>query len=92
MIVRIMGEGQYEVADDRVAELNRYDDRIEAAIAADDEAAFRDALAALLAAVRTAGSAVPDDVIEPSQLILPPPDADVDEVRELLGDGGLIPG
>lgn len=92
MIVRIMGEGQYEVADERVAELNRYDDRIEAAIAADDETAFRDALTALLDAVRASGAAVPDDVIEPSQLILPRPGADVDEVRELLGDGGLIPG
>ena len=32
------------------------------------------------------------DSLDESDLILPPPDATIDEVRELLGDDGLIPG
>jgi hypothetical protein len=38
------------------------------------------------------GNALPDDSLEPSELILPPPDASIEEVREMLGDTGLIPG
>ena len=38
------------------------------------------------------GRAPPDDALEPSELILPSPDASMDEVREMLSDDGLIPG
>ncbi|MDI2131165.1 PspA-associated protein PspAA [Yinghuangia seranimata] len=92
MIVRIMGEGQFDVADDRLGALDLFDDRIEAALAAGDEAAFRVALTGLLDKVRELGGAVPVEVLEPSGLILPAADAHVDEVRALLKDGGLIPG
>ncbi len=34
----------------------------------------------------------PDDSLEPSELILPAPEASLEEVRELLSDDGLIPG
>ena len=65
---------------------------MEAAVEAGDEAAFSTALAALLAGVRTAG--VPHDAesLDESDLILPPADATLDEVRDLLSDDGLIPG
>ena len=42
--------------------------------------------------VRSAGTPVGADVIEPSALILPQPDATMAEVRKLLADDGLIPG
>ena len=42
--------------------------------------------------VRHVGKALPDDSLEPSELILPPADASMDEVRDMLGDSGLIPG
>ena len=32
------------------------------------------------------------DSLDESDVILPPAGATIDEVRELLGDGGLIPG
>jgi hypothetical protein len=38
------------------------------------------------------GKPLPDDEIVPSDLVLPSADASLDEVRELLGDEGLIPG
>ena len=92
MIVRILGEGQYDLDDHALDALNGLDHQIEQAIEAGDEAAFGTALAALLDGVRTVG--VPHDVdsLDESDLILPPPDATIDEVRQLLGDDGLIPG
>ena len=42
--------------------------------------------------MRAAGSAHDADALDESDLILPPADASIDEVRELLDDDGLIPG
>ena len=72
--------------------LNELDSELEAAIESGDEEAFRVKLHALLDKVRHVGKPLPDDSLEPSELILPPADASLDEVREMLGDEGLIPG
>lgn len=92
MIIRIMGEGQIDVADSELDDLNKLDDALSAAIGGGDEAAFRSALAQLLAQVRAVGTPVPDEELIASDLVLPAADADLGEVRELLGDEGLIPG
>jgi hypothetical protein len=92
MIVRILGEGQLEVPDSAVAELNELDRALEAAVDRDDEAAFRPALAALLAKVREVGTPADADDLRPSELIVPQSDASMDDVRRLLTDEGLIPG
>jgi PspA-Associated protein len=92
MIVRISGEGQFEVPDGHLQELNRFDDQLAKAVDAGDEAAFKTALEALLASVRTAGGELPGDFIGPSDLVLPGPDATIEEVREVLSEEGLIPG
>ncbi|QNS06662.1 PspA-associated protein PspAA [Streptomyces xanthii] len=92
MIVRIMGEGQVRLADDHLTELNKLDDELLAEMESGDEPGFRQTLAALLDAVRRLGSPLPDDSLEPSELILPAPDASLDEVRAMLSDDGLIPG
>jgi hypothetical protein len=92
VIVRILTEGQWDVADDSLDGLNRLDSALEKAVESGDDAAFAQALDALLSAVRTGGAPLPDDVLHDSDLILPPSDATIEEVRELLGDEGLIPG
>ncbi|GAA3056905.1 hypothetical protein GCM10017562_22170 [Streptomyces roseofulvus] len=92
MIVRIMGEGQRELADSHFAELNRLDDELLSEMQSGDEEGFRRTLAALLDAVRRLGTPLPDDALEPSELILPSPDASLDEVRKMLSGDGLIPG
>ncbi len=92
MIVRIMGEGQAKLDDSHFAELNKLDDELLAEMETGDEAGFRRTLSALLNAVRTMGTALPDASLEPSELILPAPDASLEEVREMLTDDGLIPG
>ncbi|MEV5862909.1 hypothetical protein AB0L83_24720 [Streptomyces sp. NPDC052071] len=92
MIVRIMGEGQVVLADSHVAELNKLDDILLAEMESGDGPGFRTTLHALLNKVRELGAPLPDDSLEPSELILPAPDATLEEVRSMLRDDGLIPG
>lgn len=92
MIVRILGEGQYDVSDAALERLNELDAAVESAVETGDEAAFAPALKSLLDGVRTVGVAHEVDSLDTSDLILPPEDASIDEVRELLADDGLIPG
>jgi hypothetical protein len=92
MIVRILGEGQLEVPDEQLEDLNTLDSAVEKAVEAGDEGAFTGALASLLEGVRRAGTPLADDSLDDSDLILPPSDATLEEVRELLSDDGLIPG
>ncbi|WP_327175321.1 hypothetical protein OG599_08380 [Streptomyces sp. NBC_01335] len=92
MIVRIMGEGQVELADGTFAELNTLDDELLAEMERGDGPGFRTTLHRLLGRVRELGSPLPDDSLEPSELILPSPDATLEEVRAMLHDDGLIPG
>lgn len=92
MIVRIMGEGQYEVDDGAVDALNALDSALTAAIDSGDETAFQTALTALLEKVRAVGTALSDDALEPSDAVLPAADAVLSEVVAMLGDEGLVPG
>ena len=92
MIVRILGEGQWEVPEDRLTDLNQLDSEVEAAVETGDEVAFANTLAALLDGVRKSGTVLPVDSLEDSDLILPPSDATLEEVRQLLSEDGLIPG
>jgi hypothetical protein len=92
MIVRILGEGQLEVPDSAAAELNELDSALEQAVTAGDEQAFRPALSVLLDRVRSLGTPVAADALGPSDFILPYAEANIDDVRQMLRDDGLIPG
>jgi len=87
-----MGEGQWELADSHFVELNKLDDDLLAEMESGDEDGFHRTLGALLDAVRRLGDPLPDEALEPSELILPSPDASLEEVRDMLSDDGLIPG
>jgi hypothetical protein len=91
VIVRILGEGQWELGEDQVAELNAHDALVEAAVESGDEESFRSSLTGLLDAVRSRGTAVAADALVESDLILPMSDATIEEVRDLLSEEGLIP-
>jgi hypothetical protein len=92
MIVRILGDGQYELPDAVLDDINQLDAALENSVQNDDEVAFRGALAGLLSAIRDRGSRLPDESLEPSDAIVPGDDAHADEVRELLTEEGIIPG
>jgi hypothetical protein len=92
MIVRILGEGQLEVSDEALGELNQLDEALIGAVEAGDEQAFGSVLATLQSKVRELGKAVPHDHLGPSELILPGEGATLDEVKAMLHEDGLIPG
>ncbi len=74
MIVRIATEGQYDFPDDDVDKLNELDNEVVEAVEAGDEERFQTAFASLLELVRSDGTPVADDVLEESDVIIPPPD------------------
>ena len=91
MIVRILGEGQWDVDQAHLEALNALDAAVERAVEADDQEAFSTGMAGLLDAVRRQGTRLEDDSLEESDFILPPADATLDEVRALMTDEGLVP-
>jgi hypothetical protein len=91
VLIRILGEGQFEVAESELTEINRLDQALEGALNSSD-GNFRDALDALLDRVRSVGVRPPDHEMEESQVILPFSDASEEDIRDMLGDEGLVPG
>ena len=92
MIVRIATEAQYEIPPNDEEALNDLDNRAVVACANGDEQQFHDSFARLLDFVRTNGRRVPDEELEPSDVILPPPDISLEEARAEFTGEGLIPG
>jgi hypothetical protein len=91
MIIRILGEGQWDVPEDHLEAMNALDTAVEQAVASGDDKVFAGTLTALLDAVRQQGTRLEDDSLEDSELILPPSDATLEEVRGLLTEEGLVP-
>jgi hypothetical protein len=94
MIVRILSEGQWDVPDEVVKDLNRLDEVVEQAVRSGDQSQLTTALGTLLDEVRSQGSPVPDERLDDSDLILPAADSTLEDVQALLNDSeeGLIPG
>jgi hypothetical protein len=91
MIVRLMGEGQYEVANDLHGRLDAIDELAGGAAENGDELELHQRLEELAGLVRTSGQRLADEDIRPSDLIVPPSDLSLAEARQLFKDGGLIP-
>jgi hypothetical protein len=92
VIVRISTEGQYELGDEKKAELEELDNEVIHTCEAGDEQNFRSSFDRLLDLVRTQGRRVGQDELVGSDLILPPPDVSLQEAREEFSGEGLIPG
>jgi hypothetical protein len=91
MIVRLMGEGQYQVDEELLSQLNDLDIEAQAAIDAEDEPALDDKLDQMWQLVRDRGEQLSDDELSASDLIIPPSDLTLEETRKLFSDEGLIP-
>jgi hypothetical protein len=92
VIVRISGDGQYDVGDADVAALNELDNATVTACQAGDGSGFADVYAELVEFVRSKGKKLDDDELLGSDIILPPPDLSVEEARVAFQGDGLIPG
>jgi hypothetical protein len=84
MIVRILGEGQYELEGESLQRLKEADRRLFEAVASGDAQAYRSAFDAVLALVRREGTPLPHQRLVESDLILPAPDTTLVEARRLF--------
>ncbi|HSC49692.1 MAG TPA: hypothetical protein VLD16_05450 [Gaiellaceae bacterium] len=91
MIVRVMGDGQYDVDDEVAKGLNDLDDQAGAALDAGDEEQLRALLRRMAEQVRANGARLADEDLKPSEAIVPPDDLTLDEARQLFDGEGLIP-
>ena len=92
MIVRILGEGQFLMPNSSLATINILDSAVGDSLDGTDEAEFRSALLELLAKVREVGTPLENESLDSSDVILPFADASAEDVRNMLGDEGLVPG
>jgi hypothetical protein len=91
VIVRISGEGQFNLPDGDADRLNELDNRAVSAIEQGDETGFRELWSQMLELVSSDGNALADDELVESDVILPPRDITFHEAKgEFTGDG-LIP-
>ena len=91
MIVRLMGEGQFQVSDDLLGRLNELDDKAQAAADANDEPELDRVLDEMWSLVQSSGKPLADDDLHPSDVLIPPSDLTLEETQRLFSDQGLIP-
>jgi hypothetical protein len=91
VIVRLMGEGQFQVDEGVLEELQQLDDQASRAVEEADEESLRSLLATMAKTVRDRGERLPDADLSASDAIIPPEDLTLDEARELFEGEGLIP-
>ena len=91
MIVRISGEGQFELPDADAERLNELDNRAVAAVEQGDEAAFQELWEQMLELVASDGNELDGDELVESDVILPPRDISFAEAESEFTGEGLIP-
>lgn len=89
MIVRLMGEGQYEIDKKHLDAVNKIDNNI-VQIINTGETAFNAEYKKLFDYVRKNGKKIPDEIIKPSDIIIPPADITLEEARKIFKGEGLI--
>jgi hypothetical protein len=91
VIVRIVGDGQYEFPDDQADRLNELDNQLVTVVESGDEGQFTQLWAEMVKFVRGTGSPLADDELKPSDVILPPEDITLSEAAHEFTGEGLIP-
>jgi hypothetical protein len=87
VIVRILGEGRYDVPDADLPAIEQLDAQLVDAMDRGDEAAFAGTLADLIGQVRHTGKLLAPDDLRTSSLVVPHDGSTLDEVRSLLAEG-----
>jgi len=84
VIVRILGEGQFELDAATFGQLETFDKSLDDAMAKNDDAAFATGLSHAIALVHEKGQPLEVQVLTQSDLALPAAGMTLDEVRKLL--------
>lgn len=92
MIVRILGEGQFNLPGAAIDDLNDIDNRMVDAVEAEDEKGLQSLLQEMVKLVMEKGSPLPLDELVESDLILPETDLTLEEAEHVFIGDGLLPG
>ena len=91
MIVRILSEGQFKLADDVQTRLNELDNEAVAAVESGDEGRFQDLFNQMIQLVESEGDEIADDELVESDVIIPPKDLTFEEAKGEFTGEGIIP-
>ncbi len=91
MVVRIMGEGQFEVDESILTRLNELDNQIVAEVERDNEARFRELLHEMIELVKREAKPLDVSKIVNSDVIIPPHDLSLEEAKKIFKGEGIIP-
>mgnify|MGYP001304332618 CR=1 FL=1 len=92
MIVRILTEGQFNLPEAYMDELNQIDNQLVEVVEQADREEFERLLEKMLNLVRENGAALSVEELVSSDLSLPSPDITLEEAKEMFAGEGLIPG
>ena len=92
MIIRILGEGQYNLPGAHLDALNEIDNQLVESVEVEDREQFARLLDQMLHLVRDQGTVVPVDELIESDLILPEADITLEEAEHIFVGDGLLPG
>jgi hypothetical protein len=87
MIVRILGEGRYDVPDADMPAVEQLDAQLVDAMDRGDETEFSSTLADLIGQVRHTGTLLAPDDVRTSSQVVPHEGSTLEEVRALLAEG-----
>ncbi len=86
MIVRVLGEGRYEIGDSDLSAIESLDTRLVQALDKGDEETFASILGQLITEVRRSGRLLDPDDLRTSDLAVPHEGSSLGEVKELLAE------
>ena len=87
MIVRILGEGRFDVPEADMPAIEQLDAQLTDALDRNDEVTFESTLADLVGEIFHSGARLPAEDLQTSSLVVPHPGSTLSEVKELLSEG-----
>ena len=92
MIIRIMGEGQYNVKSSQFDKLNKIDNKIVEYVQKGDEKKYKKGLADLIGMIHREGIKLDNEDLIESDVIVPPEDMTLEEARQVFRGTGIFKG
>lgn len=90
MIIRIMGEGQYQASDALCNELNKIDNHIVTLVEDGKAEEFKKELARLISEIKGRAESVDPKEIVKSDIIVPPEDLSFEEAKAVFKGEGIF--
>jgi hypothetical protein len=92
MIIRIMGQGQFEVKSSLFDDLNKIDNKIVEYVQKGNEKGYKKSLADLIGIITREGQMVDNKELVESDVIVPPADMTLEEARQVFRGTGIFEG